>query len=179
MKKNQKSLSEKARRIKLLILDVDGVLTDGGIILDNNGNEYKCFHVRDGHGVKMLQRAGCVIAVITGRASKVVERRAAELGITDVHQKCLNKRDAYHTLMKKYALSDNEIAYIGDDIVDIPIMTRVGLPIAVSDADKETKKHALMITEHSGGRGAVREVTDFILKAKGLWHAILDGYRKH
>jgi 3-deoxy-D-manno-octulosonate 8-phosphate phosphatase (KDO 8-P phosphatase) len=175
----QKSLSAKAKKIKLVILDVDGVLTDGGIILDNNGNEYKCFHVRDGHGIKMLQHAGCSVAVITGRSSKVVERRAGELGIADVYQKCLNKSDAYTKLIKKYSLSDNEVAYIGDDIVDIPIMTKVGLPIAVSDADEETKKYALMITKNGGGRGAVREVTDFILKAKGLWHVILDGYLKN
>lgn len=174
----QKSLSAKAKKIKLVILDVDGVLTDGGIILDNRGNEHKRFHVRDGHGIKMLQREGCYVALVTGRSSKVVVQRAGELGITDVYQKCLNKLDAYNRLIKKYSLSDNEIAYIGDDIVDIPIMTKVGLPIAVSDADEEIKKYALMITNNGGGRGAVREVTDFILKAKGLWQVILDGYLK-
>lgn len=117
---SEKELRKIAKNIKCLILDVDGVLTDGSIILDNEGNEYKSFHVRDGHGIKMLIRAGFKVAMITGRHSRVVERRAHELGITEVFQKCYDKRVAYRQLVKKYFLSDSEIAYIGDDIVDIP-----------------------------------------------------------
>ena len=184
MKKSSKSensglkIKNIAKNIKLLILDVDGVLTDGSIILDNEGNEYKSFHVRDGHGIKMLQRAGIIVALITGRNSKIVERRAKELGITEVFQKCFDKTVAFNKLVKKYSFSKNEIACIGDDIVDIPIMTKVILPIAVADADNETKKYALMVTGNRGGRGAVREVSDLILKANGIWQEMLDGYSK-
>lgn len=170
------SLTEAASKIRLLILDVDGVLTDGSIILDNEGNEYKSFHVRDGHGIKMLFRAGILVAIITGRFSRVVERRALELGITEVHQKCTDKRAAYTDLARKYSLSDEEIAYVGDDIVDAPVMAMAGLPIAVSDADEEIKKYAQYVTQNRGGRGAVREVSDFILKSKGLWKRIIDEY---
>lgn len=165
-----------ARDIKLLILDVDGVLTDGSIILDNGNNEYKAFHVRDGHGIRMLIHAGIKVAIITGRYSKVVERRAHELGITDVFQKCLKKKAAYAQLLKQHSLKDHEVAYVGDDIIDAPIMAVVGLPVAVADAADEAKKYALMITKNRGGRGAVREITDFILKAKGLWKRIFDEY---
>ncbi len=165
-----------ARDIKLLILDVDGVLTDGSIILDNEGNEYKSFHVRDGHGVKMLIRAGITVAIITGRYSKVVSRRARELGITEVFQKCFDKNAAFASLIEKYSLSEGEVAYVGDDIVDAPIMKRAGLPVTVADGDDELKKYALLVTVHRGGRGAVREVTDLILKSKGLWEKMFSEY---
>ena len=178
MEKTKKQLDSIAKNIKLLILDVDGVLTDGSITLDNKGNEYKSFHVRDGHGIKMLQRGGLQVAIITGRNSKVVERRAKELGITEIFQKCFNKKIAYEKLVRKYRFSDENVAYIGDDIVDIPIMTIVGLPVAVADADELTKKYAVMITKRKGGRGAVREITDLILKSKGIWQGMLDEYLK-
>lgn len=167
-----------AKGIKLLILDVDGVLTDGSIILDNDGNEFKAFHVRDGHGIRMLIHAGIKIAIITGRYSKVVERRAQELGITDVFQKCIRKKTAYAQLLAQHSLKDHEVAYIGDDIIDVPIMAVVGLPVAVADADEEAKKYALIITKDRGGRGAVREIADFILKAKGLWKDMVNEYFK-
>lgn len=174
----EKKLIKIAKNIKILILDVDGVLTDGGIIIDNKGNELKSFHVRDGHGIKMLIRAGIHVALITGRSSKVVEIRARELGITEVFQKCYDKRKAYRHLSKKYSFHDHEVAYIGDDIVDIPLLRRIGLPIVVADADDEVKSSALIVTEKGGGRGAVREVCDFILKAKGCYQSIIDGYIK-
>jgi 3-deoxy-D-manno-octulosonate 8-phosphate phosphatase (KDO 8-P phosphatase) len=172
------ALTRKARKIRLLILDVDGVLTDGSIILDNGGNEYKSFHVRDGHGIKMLIASGVPVALITGRSSAIVERRAHELGIKDVFQKCFDKVAAYSTLLDKYSLSDDEVAYIGDDIVDIRILSRVGLPVAVADADREIFRYAAMTTTRGGGKGAVREITDFILKAKGLWKDLFDEYLK-
>ncbi|MBI5188292.1 MAG: 3-deoxy-manno-octulosonate-8-phosphatase KdsC [Nitrospirae bacterium] len=178
MKKTKKQIETLAKKIKLLILDVDGVLTDGSIILDNEGNELKSFHVRDGHGIKMLINAGIHVAIITGRHSKVVERRAQELGITEVFQKCHDKRDAYKQLVEKFSLSDSEIAYIGDDIVDISLLKRSGFSVAVADADDEVKADAMMITRNRGGRGAVREVCDFLLKAKGLWQEIIDEYSK-
>jgi len=170
------SVKKIAKGIKLLILDVDGVLTDGSIILDNEGNEYKAFHVRDGHGIRMLIHAGVQVAIITGRHSKVVERRAQELGITEVFQKCLKKKVAYAHLLDRYSLSEAEVAYIGDDIIDAPIMASVGLPVAVADAAEEARNAALLVTKNLGGRGAVREVTDFILKAKGLWQGMFDAY---
>jgi 3-deoxy-D-manno-octulosonate 8-phosphate phosphatase (KDO 8-P phosphatase) len=175
---SEKELFKIAKNIKFLVLDVDGVLTDGGIILDNEGNEFKTFHVRDGHGIKMLIRAGIYVAIITGRHSRVVERRAHELGVTELFQKCYDKRVAYRQIAEKYSLSNNEIAYVGDDIVDIPILKKAGFPVVVADADDEVKAAAMMVTKMRGGRGAVREVCDFLLKAKGLWQDIIDGYSK-
>jgi 3-deoxy-D-manno-octulosonate 8-phosphate phosphatase (KDO 8-P phosphatase) len=175
---SEKELFEIAKNIKFLILDVDGVLTDGGIILDNEGNEFKTFHVRDGHGIKMLIRAGIHVAIITGRHSRVVERRAHELGVTELFQKCYDKGVAYRQIAEKYSLNDDEIAYVGDDIVDIPILKKTGFSVVVADADDEVKAAAMMVTKMRGGRGAVREVCDFLLKAKGLWQDIIDGYSK-
>lgn len=174
MKKSKKQLENIARGIKLLALDVDGALTDGRIILDNEGNEYKAFHVRDGHGLKMLMNAGIEVAIITGRHSKVVERRAKELGIKEVYQRCHIKTVALEDIVQKFRLSEDEVAYVGDDIVDIPVFKRVGLPVAVSDASEDAKPFAVMVTKNPGGRGAVREVCDFILKAKGLWEKMLE-----
>jgi 3-deoxy-D-manno-octulosonate 8-phosphate phosphatase (KDO 8-P phosphatase) len=177
MKKiTKKQLIDRAKRIKLLIVDVDGVLTDGGIILDNKGNELKRFNVRDGHGLKMVQRVGIKVAIITGRRSKVVERRAMELGIEEVYQGCKKKLQCYGRLMKKLGISDEAVAYVGDDIVDIPLFVRVGLPIAVSDAHGDAKKFALITTENPGGGGAVREITDFLIKAGGFWDDIIEKY---
>jgi 3-deoxy-D-manno-octulosonate 8-phosphate phosphatase (KDO 8-P phosphatase) len=176
MEKTNKQIEEIAKNIKLLILDVDGVLTDGSIILDNEGNELKAFHVRDGHGIKMLTKAGIQVAIITGRYSKVVERRAHELGITEVYQKCYIKSAAYEHLLEKFGVTDKEVAYIGDDIVDISLLKRAGLAVVVADATVETKAAAMFITENSGGRGAVREVSDLILKAKGKWQDLLNEY---
>lgn len=180
MKKERsgKSAARLARDIKLLILDVDGVMTDGRIILDGKGNEYKVFHVRDGHGIRMLMDAGVVVAIISGRTSESVERRAAELGITEVIQKSLDKGAAYHSVIRKFGLTDMEVAYMGDDVVDGPIMTRVGLPVTVADAHEEVKKHALLVTKNRGGRGAVREIADYILRKKGLLQEMLDEYFK-
>lgn len=176
--KTKKQLVAAAKNIRLLILDVDGVLTDGRIILDNDGNEFKAFHVRDGHGIRMLIKAGITVAIITGRHSKVVERRAQELGITEVFQKCYRKTSAYEQLLEKFSLTDGEVAYVGDDIVDIAIMKRAGLPVAVADATDETRAVAAFVTKNPGGRGAVREVCELILKANGRWKGLLDEYYK-
>lgn len=156
-----------ARAVKLLILDVDGVMTDGGIILDGAGGEFKTFNVRDGHGIKMLREAGVGVAIITGRVSGAVERRAAELSIADIYQKCFDKLVPYEELKRKYSLSDSEAAYVGDDVVDVPLLLRVGLPVAVADAEESVKGFCLYVTTKNGGRGAVREVCDLILEARG------------
>lgn len=176
MERDSREIMAAAQQVRLLILDVDGVLTDGSIILDNEGNEFKSFNVRDGHGIKMLIRAGVKVAIITGRHSKVVDRRARELGITEVFQRCHIKTVAYEHLLEKFGVSDREVAYVGDDIVDLSILSRAGLPVAVADAAEEAKGAAHMVTANRGGRGAVREVCDLILKAQGRWASILDEY---
>ncbi len=159
-------LKDRLKGIKLLILDVDGVLTDGRIILDNEGNEFKAFNVRDGHGIKMLQKIGVHVAIITGRYSKVVERRAHELGISHIYQRCHDKLVAYQDLIKKLSINDSEIAYVGDDVVDIPILKKVGFPVAVKNAHEGAKSYSIYITENEAGKGAVREVCDLIINAR-------------
>ena len=171
-----KSAAAKAKHIKLLIVDVDGVMTDGSIILDNEGNEFKRFNVRDGHGIKLLIRHGIEVAIITGRQSKVVSLRAKELGIKHVYQKCWNKMVPYEDLKSKLSVAENEIAYIGDDVVDISLLKRAGLAVAVSDAHKDVLEFVDVITEEEGGKCAVRSVCDFILQSKGIWKDIIDGY---
>lgn len=174
MKGRKKLIIERARLIKLLVLDVDGVLTDGSITLDEDGRELKSFHVRDGHGIKMLGQAGIETAIITGRYSKVVERRAKELGISEVYQRCRQKTPAYERLLARFGLTDAETAFVGDDVVDVPLLKRAGFSVAVSDAVDEAREAAMLITKNPGGRGAVREVTDFLLKTKGLWDELID-----
>lgn len=172
LKVQSSKLKEKARRIKLLILDVDGVMTDGSIILDNEGNEFKIFHVRDGHGIKMLQRAGIKVAIISGRESRVVERRAKELGITDVYQGIFKKSSVYESLLQKYGCKDEGVAFMGDDTVDTGLLKRAGLSAVPADADGEAKKWAAFISTKKGGRGAVREFIELILKSSGLWDSV-------
>ena len=135
--KHIREIREKAKKIRMIILDVDGVLTDGSIILDNNGNEFKRFNVRDGHGVRMLIKAGIKAAIITGRRSEVVDRRAEELGITEVHQGVFNKVSVYEKILSKYNFKDEEIAFMGDDVVDIGILSRVGLQLSLLTRKKE------------------------------------------
>ncbi|MBF0456617.1 MAG: HAD-IIIA family hydrolase [Nitrospirae bacterium] len=170
--------TELAKHITMVILDVDGVLTDGSIMLDNEGNELKTFNVKDGHGIKMLLNEGINVAIITGRVSKAVKMRADELGIKDVYQGCADKVAAYEDLKVKYSLYYKDIACVGDDIADIPLMTRVGLPVAVGDAVEDIKPFARLITAKGGGRGAVRQICDFILESKGILKRIIDDYGK-
>ncbi|MFC1769657.1 KdsC family phosphatase [Nitrospirota bacterium] len=167
---------ERASKVKLLILDVDGVMTDGTIVLDGKEGEYKAFNVRDGHGIKLLQRAGYIVAIITGRSSAVVARRAEELGILEVRQGSHNKVVDYEDIIKKYKVKDSQVLYVGDDIVDLPVMMRVGLSVAVADADPEVIKRARWVTEKGGGKGAVREVVELVLKSGGHWDEILEKY---
>ena len=152
-----RELAELAARIKLLIVDVDGVMTDGGIILDGGDGEYKAFHVRDGHGIKMLQREGVRVAIITGRTSAVVERRAGELGIDIIVQGSKDKINDYLRIIAELGLKDEEAAFVGDDIVDLPVMRRVGLPVAVADAEEYVKEGAVLVTDRDGGKSSVYE----------------------
>lgn len=164
MKKTKPSLQSKTKKIKLLLLDVDGVMTDGRIILDNQGNELKAFHVRDGHGIKLVQRAGILVGIITGRTSAVVDQRARELGIQEVHQGVKQKIEVYEALLARYSLQDHEVAYMGDDVVDVAILQRAGIAVTVADCDPAVKPHVDLITKTPGGRGAVREFINLILK---------------
>ena len=169
---NKKELREKASKIKLLILDVDGVMTDGSIILDNEGNELKRFHVRDGHGIKMLQKAGITVGIITGRKSKVVDMRAKELGIKEVYQKIFQKSAVYEKLLIKYKCKDENVAFMGDDVVDRELLKRAGLTAAPADAEEVATRLADIVMTKRGGRGAVREFIDMILKSSGQWEKV-------
>ncbi len=165
--------SERAKPIRLLLSDVDGVLTDGSIILDNQGIESKQFHVRDGLGIKLWQKAGFAFGILTARNSQIVKLRAAELGIDIVRQGFSEKLPVAREIMKSLKVSPEEVCYIGDDLQDLPVMYEVGLSAAVSDAATEVRNSATWITTASGGRGAVRELVERLLKAKGRWEEFL------
>ena len=169
---------DKAKKLKLLILDVDGVLTDGKLFFDNEGNEYKSFHARDGHGIKLLRQTGVEVAVISGRKSNSVALRMKSLGIEHVYQGHEDKRAAFNELLSKVGVTPEQTAHVGDDLLDLPIMTRVGLAIAVNDANFAVIKHADWCTSALGGNGAVREVCDFILQAQGHFDEVLNTYLK-
>ena len=157
----------RAAQIRLVIFDVDGVLTDGRLYLADDGNEFKAFHSRDGHGLKMLQNQGVAVAIISGRRSLAVERRMADLGINYVYMGVQDKLVAFQDLLQRQGLDAAQVAYVGDDVIDLPVMIRVGLAIAVQDADPFVKRHAHWQTPSPGGRGAVREVCELLLEALG------------
>lgn len=169
-------LVEKIKRLKLLILDVDGVLTDGRLFFDHNGAEYKCFHARDGHGLKLLRRTGVEVAVISGRNSKSVALRMESLGVNYVYQGYEDKRQAFNDLLANLRLSGEQAAHVGDDLLDLPIMTRVGFAVAVRDANFAVKQYADWCTDLPGGQGAVREVCDLIMQVQGNFEKVLKAY---
>ena len=169
-------VAERARKVKLLILDVDGVLTDGRITYASDGTEAKSFDAKDGHGIKLAQRAGIQIALLSGRASEAVMRRARELGIEMVYQQALRKREVYKQILADAALEDPDVAYIGDDVVDIPVLRRAGFPVAVANAADEVRQEAVWVTKIPGGYGAVRETIELILQAQGKWEKVLARY---
>ncbi|WP_419783549.1 KdsC family phosphatase [Maridesulfovibrio sp.] len=166
------SAKQRAEQIKLLILDVDGVLTDGGLYYDHEGNVTKRFNVQDGLGIKFAQQAGIDLAVITGLNHGAVEKRVTELGITDYYPGQRDKLPFYEKLLKEKGLKDEEVAYMGDDWIDVPVMLRVGLPMAVRNAQPEIFGISKWISSRKGGRGAVREAISFILDAQGKLDAI-------
>lgn len=170
------SLVERAKKIKLLILDVDGVLTDGRIVYGNYGDELKFFNVMDGFGLNLWHRSGLKAVVITAKKSKVVIKRAREVKMAKVYQNAFDKLEAFEKILKKFKVKSEEICYIGDDLIDLPILTRVGLGISVPEAAPEVIKGAHCITKRSGGKGAVREVIDFILKSQGKWKEVTKRY---
>lgn len=174
MKRIPFAVRKKAARIRLLLLDVDGVLTDGGIIIDDRGAETKRFDVRDGLGITLLLRAGIEVGFITGRSSPVVVRRARELKVRMVYQGVQDKAAAYVKIRNKLRLQDEEIAYIGDDIADLPILREAGLGITVKDGWPGLKRQVHHVTQAQGGRGAVREVAEMLLRAQGKWNSLAD-----
>jgi 3-deoxy-D-manno-octulosonate 8-phosphate phosphatase (KDO 8-P phosphatase) len=169
-------LIQKAKQIKLLILDVDGILTDGQIILSDSGDEIKHFNVRDGHGIKMIMRYGIEVAFLTGRASRVVNHRAKELGVLEVYQGIFDKVKVCAEIIKKKSLQFNEIAYMGDDVVDVPLLRRAGFSATVHGASEYVKNFVDYITTKGGGKGAVREVCEIILQVQGHWEELAKKY---
>ncbi len=171
-----KEVLKKAARIKLVIFDVDGVLTDGSLFFGDDGQEYKAFNSLDGHGIKMLQKYDIRCAIITGRTSKVVEYRMRNLGIDLLYQGQENKLEAFEHLLNRVKLEPDQVAYVGDDVVDLPVMRKVGLAIAVQNAHSWVVSHAHWQTPSSGGHGAARDVCEMLMEAHGVLQQELDSY---
>ena len=174
----RKESFERAKKVKLIIMDVDGTLTDGGIYIGESGELFKTFHCRDGLGINLARKAGIEVAFLTGRVSKHLLVRAQELQINPeaIIQGHFDKRAAYIELKQKFNVADEEVAYIGDDIVDLPIMVQVGFTGTVANAVTEVKTRTCVVSDFNGGQGAVREIIEFILKAKNLWNDIITEY---
>jgi YrbI family 3-deoxy-D-manno-octulosonate 8-phosphate phosphatase len=170
-------LPARAARVRLLLLDVDGVLTDGGIVYADDGAELKRFHVRDGSGLKFWRQAGNRAAIVSGRASAAVTRRAAELGIDPVLQGRGDKLPAFDEVLAATGLLPDEVCTVGDDLPDLPVLTRCGLAVAVADACPEVRAAADSVTTAKGGRGAVREAVEWLLKLQGRWDDVVRAYR--
>ncbi len=169
-------VAARAQRIKLLLMDCDGVLTDGRLWLKSDGDEQKAFHARDGQGISLLHHAGLQTGIITGRRSSAVDRRAQDLKMSYVRQYAKDKVKALEEILAEAGVTTNECAYIGDDVADIPVMRRVGFAVAVSDAVEETKQAAHYTTALKGGEGAVREVCDLILKTQARWDEVMQRF---
>ncbi|MEM7026793.1 MAG: HAD hydrolase family protein [Pseudomonadota bacterium] len=170
------SYLSKAAKIKLAVFDVDGVLTNGQLILGESGNEYKCFHVRDGHGLVMLLETECQVAVITARTSTIVAERMAALGIKYVYQGERDKGARLLSLIEELSLTTDQVLYMGDDVIDLPAMSKVGLAVSVNDGHQKVRDYAHWITENNGGQGAVREVCEHIMQAYGVLESRLNQY---
>ena len=171
------SLEQRCQPLRLILSDVDGVLTDGRIVFDNQGIETKRFHVRDGMGIRLWQKAGCRFGLITHRSSNIVKMRVAELGIEIIRQGIDNKLTAMRGILDELRLAPAEACYIGDDLPDLPVMQAVGLSVAVGDACAELRQSAHYVTTLPGGAGAVRETIELILKAQSRWEDLIQAYR--
>lgn len=169
---------EKARKIRLVIFDVDGVLTDGSLYLADSGEEIKAFNSHDGHGIKMLRASGVKIAIITGRESRCVELKAKDLGVTLVYQGAKNKLPVFEALLEKLELDASACAYVGDDLIDLPVMLRCGFAVCVPAAPALVKKHAHYVTRLEGGRGAAREICEIVMRAQDTLDGLLAAYLK-
>lgn len=171
------TLDEQCQPLELILADVDGVLTDGHLEFDNQGIETKRFHIRDGMGVKLWQKAGYRFGLITMRSSQIVKMRAAELGIEIVRQAAGDKLKAAHQILEELHLAPAQVCYIGDDLPDLPVVRMVGLGVAVADACSELREAAGYVTQAAGGKGAVREVIERILQAQRRWEDVIQAYR--
>lgn len=169
-------LREKVNAVRLVIFDVDGVLTDGSLYFGHDGREYKVFHSRDGHGLKMLRQSGVEVAVITARSSQAVAHRMANLGLVHVYQGQLEKLPAFEHVLATTGLTPQQVAYVGDDVVDLPVMLRVAVAIAPCDAHNEVLSRAHWSTRHGAGRGAARDVAELIMKVQGTYERVLQSY---
>lgn len=167
---------ERAKKTKILILDVDGILTDGRIIYDDKGTDIKLFDVYDGLGIHLLGKVGIKTILISARASKTIKRRAKDIGVTDVFQNARNKLNIYNKILKKFKLRDKDVCFMGDDLVDLGVLKRAGFAASVPNARPEVKKVAHYITRKNGGRGAVREVCELILKSQNKWKSAIKDY---
>ncbi len=163
---------ERARRIKMILMDVDGTLTDGTLTLLPDGEELKSYHVRDGMGILMAHLAGFQTGIITGKTSKALEFRAARLHIQELHQGVLDKAKVFQVILNKYSLEAEEVAYIGDDLGDLPVLARVGLAAAVADSHPRVLEHSHFLCQNKGGKGAVREFLEFIFQSQEKWPII-------
>lgn len=170
---DKENLKEKASKIKALVLDVDGVLTDASLTFDEDGKEYKTFNAKDGQGIVMLNKTGFITAIITARLNGTVRHRFNNLGMTKLYEGCKNKIAALRELMAEYNLKEEEIAYMGDDLPDICVLKVVGLPCCPNDAVEEVQKYAKFVSSKNGGKGAVRELCNIILKATGKYEEIV------
>ncbi|MBI4734800.1 MAG: HAD hydrolase family protein [candidate division NC10 bacterium] len=168
----------RAKAIKLLVLDVDGILTDGRLVYGPGGHEFTAFHILDGHGIRLALRFGLSLALITGRESEAVAQRARELGILEVHQKALDKLSVFQDLLARRGLTASQVACMGDDLVDLPLLRRAGLAITVPDAVEEIRAAAQYVTSRPGGQGAVREAIELLLKAQAHWPAVMERYQR-
>jgi len=166
----------RARRVRLMVFDVDGVLTDGSLHFGADGELIKTFNVLDGHGIKLLQQSGVATAIISARQSALVARRAADLGITHVQQGVHDKLSGYQALLAECGVEAEASGFIGDDVIDLPVLTRVGFAASVPNGHPEVRSRVHYVTTASGGRGAVRELCDFILRAQGNYEAALAPY---
>ena len=169
---------ERAKRIRLVVLDVDGVMTDGSLYLCDDGQEYKAFNTQDGLGMKLLKASGVELAIITGRTSNVVTKRAESTGVAHFFQGVEDKLEAFEQLTRELGLAHEQCAFVGDDVVDLPPMRRCGLAVTVPAAPALVKKYAHYVTEHEGGRGAVREVAELIMQAQGSFDAQMAQFLK-
>ncbi len=176
LKRLNADVRARVERVKLLVVDVDGVLTDGRLFYHDDGTESKTFDVRDGHGIKMLRQAGIETAIISGRRCPCVDKRAADLGIKEVFQGVRDKVPSLQKLLSAKGLQPEQMAFVGDDVVDLPVMNRVGFAVAVADASEHLFDMAHYVTLAPGGRGAVREVAELILGVQGLWSKVAAVY---
>jgi 3-deoxy-D-manno-octulosonate 8-phosphate phosphatase (KDO 8-P phosphatase) len=176
LKRLNAEVRARVERVKFLVLDVDGVLTDGRLFYHDDGTESKAFDVRDGHGIKMLAHADIETAIISGRTCPLVDKRAADLGITKVVQGVRDKVPILEKMLSEKRLKPEEVAFVGDDVVDLPVMSRVGFAVAVADSSEYLFDTAHYVTLAPGGRGAVREVAELILGVRGLWSKVSRAY---